>query len=61
MNAATVSGPFGDDQRIELGGKPRRELLFALAVLRETVVMRTGGMQKPGSGSRSRGDCLEAR
>ena len=32
--------PFPLDQVIELGGKPRCELLLALAVMREAIVMR---------------------
>ena len=40
--------PLAHDQLLELGGKPRRELLLALAVLREAVVMRAAGVQDAG-------------
>ena len=59
---------FLDDQRVELGGKPRGEVFLALAVLGEAIVMRTAGVQKArqrqieiavvggDAGQRSRGD-----
>ena len=37
---------FLDDQRVEFVGKPRREILLALAVLREAIMMRTAGVQE---------------
>ncbi len=40
--------PFFDDQRIELGGKARCELLLALAGFGEAVGLRTAGVQKAG-------------
>src|SRR5688572_12571441 len=37
---------FAPDHLLELGRKPAREILLALAGLRETVVMRAGCVQK---------------
>src|SRR5262249_38258105 len=34
------------DQRVKFGGEPGCKLLFALAFLREAVVMRAAGVQK---------------
>ena len=36
------------DQLVELGGEPRREILLALAVVREAIVMRAAGVQDAG-------------
>ena len=40
--------PFALDQRFELGGEARGEILLALAVLREAIVMRAAGVQDAG-------------
>ena len=43
MNAAMLSGAFLLDQRLQLSRQPCRERLFALADLREAIVMRAVG------------------
>jgi len=50
MNAATRFRTLPDDQRFEVVGESRGELLLGLAILGETVKVRTAGVQEARQG-----------